>query len=509
MSGKVILVGAGPGDPGLLTIKGQEALKRAQVVVYDRLVSPGILQKISPQAKRINVGKEASHHPVPQDEINQILLKEAQRGQLVVRLKGGDPFLFGRGGEELELLKVHGIPFEVVPGVTSALSVPAYGGIPVTHRDFCSSLHIITGHARAGKELEIDFEALVRTGGTLIFLMGVTALPKICDGLMKAGISSDMPAAIIEQGTTPGQRRVSATVETLVEEAKKANIKSPAISIFGKVCSLAEDFDWYGRLPLKGARIVVTRPKQRIGTLAEGLLNLGAEVFEYPCIETETIQPCPDLDKALEQIDNYQWLVFTSPAGVETLGAALEARRQDVRILGRIKLAAIGPGTAKALGQIGLRADLFPDVYDAAHLGKALVKVATGPALILRAEMGSPELTAALNEAKLPYDDIKIYRTVYRNGDAERLRDLITAGKIDYVTFTSASTVTGFVRSMGTSLDFSLVRGLCIGEQTAEKASRHGIQTIISEKATIPSMLQALISDRCVDSAQIQVDGNP
>ena len=233
--GSVILVGAGPGDPGLLTQKGRQAIENAQVVVYDRLVSPAILSLIPKDAEKINVGKESSNHLVPQEEINRILLRKAQEDKRVVRLKGGDPFLFGRGGEELELLEAAGIPFQVVPGVTSALSVPAYAGIPVTHRDFCSSVHIITGHARAGAELSIDFDALKRTGGTLVFLMGVTSLPKICKGLLDAGMAPDMPAAVVERGTLPRQRKLVSTLERLPLEAEKAGVKSPAIIVVGKV----------------------------------------------------------------------------------------------------------------------------------------------------------------------------------------------------------------------------------------------------------------------------------
>ena len=247
-TGKVWLVGAGPGDIGLFTIKGMEVLKNAEVVVYDSLVGQGVLSQIPAHARLINVGKRASHHTMAQEKINQVLLEEAQKGYRVVRLKGGDPFLFGRGGEELELLKANGIPYEVVPGVTSPISVPAYNGIPVTHRDFCSSLHIITGHKRAGKAYDIDFEALVNTKGTLVFLMGVSALSDICQGLLDGGMSPDMPAAILQKGTTAGQKRIVATVSTLPQEVARQGIETPAIIVVGKVCSLSEDFAWYEEL---------------------------------------------------------------------------------------------------------------------------------------------------------------------------------------------------------------------------------------------------------------------
>ena len=241
--GQVILVGAGPGDPGLLTVKGRDAIQSADVVFYDRLVGQAILDLIPENAQRIDVGKEPSHHAVPQERINEILLEKALEGKRVVRLKGGDPFLFGRGGEELELLSQHGVPFQEVPGITSAIAVPAYAGIPVTHRDCCSSLHIVTGHQRAGKPLSINFRALVETQGTLVFLMGVKALGEICQGLLEAGMDPDMPAAVIERGTTPSQRPIYSTLSALPEEAKAQNVTSPAIIVVGRVCDYGPQFD--------------------------------------------------------------------------------------------------------------------------------------------------------------------------------------------------------------------------------------------------------------------------
>ncbi|MBR3394861.1 MAG: uroporphyrinogen-III C-methyltransferase [Firmicutes bacterium] len=245
VKGKVWLVGAGPGDPGLFTIKGREVLQQADVVVYDALISQEILDLIPGQTRRIFAGKRSGHHFLPQEETNRVLLDEALAGNNVVRLKGGDPFLFGRGGEELELLAENGVPFEVVPGVTSAFAVPAYNGIPVTHRDYCSSVHIVTGHRRKDRSIDIDFEALVRTKGTLIFLMGIAALADLCSGLLRAGMDPDMPAAVLEKGTTKEQRRIAATVGTLETACKEACVQTPAILIVGKVCELADTFSWF------------------------------------------------------------------------------------------------------------------------------------------------------------------------------------------------------------------------------------------------------------------------
>ena len=488
MIGNVILVGAGPGDPGLLTRKGRWAIRQAQVVVYDRLVSPAILALIPAGARTIDVGKEASHHKVPQHEINEILLREAQAGHRVVRLKGGDPFLFGRGGEELELLKAHGIPFEVVPGVTSALSVPAYAGIPVTHRDFCSSLHIITGHAKAGAELKIDFEALCRTRGTLVFLMGVTALPMICEGLLKAGMDPAMPAAVVERGTTPRQRKLVSTLGELPQAAQAARIQSPSIIVVGKVCRLSDQFDWFDALPLKGRTVVVTRPKDRAGTLSKKLRALGAEVVEYPCIETVERAENPALDAAMEQLGHYRWLVFTSPAGPEIFMERLWKRGLDARALAGVKLAAIGPKTAAALGRCGLRADLVPEVYDSDHLAQAMESV-EGPVLLCRASRGSQALPELFSARGIPFDDIPCYDTVYESPDAGAVLPLLEGET--WVTFTSASTVRGFVQSLP-GADLSHVLGLCIGEQTAREARQYGLTVRVAREATMESLVELI-----------------
>ncbi|MDE7218719.1 MAG: uroporphyrinogen-III C-methyltransferase [Oscillospiraceae bacterium] len=490
MKGKVTLVGAGPGDPGLLTVKGLQALRRAEVVVYDRLVSPAVLELIPDSARRIDVGKEASRHPVPQDRINQILLEEAQAGCNVVRLKGGDPFVFGRGGEELQVLAQAGAAFEEVPGVTSAIAAAAYGGIPVTHRGFASSLHMITGHAREGEPLRIDFEALVRTGGTLVFLMGVTAMPAIVSGLLEAGMDGKTPAAMVESGTLPGQRRCDAVLETLPQRAAEMGIRSPALIIVGGVCALAPELCWFERLPLRGKRILVTRPKDRAGTLSGKLRELGADVVEFPCIRTEAISPCPAMADALGRLPAYEWLGFTSAAGVEAFWTCLRGMGKDARALGGVKLAAIGPATGKALEVHGLTADLIPEAYNAACMGEALANAAEGKILLLRAEEGSPALTDALKTAGIAFDDIPVYRTICDNPRSAELREELEAGQFDYVTFTSASTVRGFVSAVGADADFGRFTGLCIGEQTAGEAKKHGIAVRVAKKAAIDALVE-------------------
>lgn len=487
--GSVILVGAGPGDPGLLTQKGRQAIENAQVVVYDRLVSPAILSLIPRDAEKINVGKESSNHLVPQEEINRILLRKAQEDKRVVRLKGGDPFLFGRGGEELELLEAAGIPFQVVPGVTSALSVPAYAGIPVTHRDFCSSVHIITGHARAGAELHIDFEALRRTGGTLVFLMSVSSLPRICRGLLDAGMAPDMPAAVIEKGTCPGQRKLISSLEKLPQDAKAAGVKSPAIIVVGKVCALSSRFDWFDGLPMKGKTVVVTRPEDRSGTLTQRLRELGAEVVDYPCIRTVAREENPELEEAMENLSRYRCLVFTSPAGPEIFFRRLRAAGRDARALSGLTLAAIGPKTAKAMERFGVTADLVPETYDSDHLAKALEAV-EGPVLLCRASRGSTALPEMLERKGIPFADVPVYDTVYAAPAPQKVDALL--GETLLVTFTSASTVRGFVESLP-GRDLKNVIGCCIGKQTEAEAKKYGLATVVSQEATMESLVECIL----------------
>ncbi|MGN0512492.1 MAG: uroporphyrinogen-III C-methyltransferase [Lachnospiraceae bacterium] len=493
-TGKVWLVGAGPGDIGLFTKKGMEVLQNAEVVVYDSLVGQGVLSMIPKDAITINVGKRAGNHTLPQEGINQVLLEQAQKGYRVVRLKGGDPFLFGRGGEELVLLKEHQIPYEIVPGVTSPLAVPAYNGIPVTHRDFCSSLHIITGHKKAGMAYDIDFEALVRTKGTLVFLMGVTALEDICNCLMKAGMDADMPAAILQQGTTAGQKRIVATVGTLKAEVDRQGIETPAIIVVGKVCSLAKEFAWYEELPLAGYKVLLTRPRDLISSTAQKLRAQGAEVLELPAIRTEAIEDNEALRRAWKQMQQYQWLVFTSPTGVKVFFEQMKRECCDIRMLGTVKIAAIGEGTKKALRERGLFVDLMPEIYDGENLARTLAAELFGGENILipRAEAGNLELVKILKEAGACVDDVATYRTCYESQDVIDEAAEFEKGKIDCAVFTSASTVRGFAEAVQ-GLDFSKVKAACIGKQTRAEAEKYGMQTWMAKKATMDSLVQLVI----------------
>ena len=494
-TGKVWLVGAGPGDVGLVTLKGMEILKQAEVVVYDSLVGSGVLSRIPEAARCIYVGKRASHHSMPQEEINQVLVEEAKKGYRVVRLKGGDPFLFGRGGEELELLTKEGIPYEVVPGVTSSLAVPAYNGIPVTHRDFTSSLHIITGHKKQGQPYDIDFEALVHAKGTLVFLMGVTALGDICQSLLKAGMDPEMPAAILQKGTTARQKRIVATVATLEAEVKRRGIETPAIIVVGKVCALADTFAWYEKLPLAGYRVLVTRPRDLISTMASKLRTLGAEVLELPAIRTARLADQSALYAALKRLDSYQWIVFTSPTGVKVFFEEMKKARVDVRALGTVKLAAIGKGTKKALEERGLFVDLMPETFDGASLGKALCEVCKGEERILipRAKIGNHEILEELQKKPgLQISDIATYDTFYEKQEIIDQKKEFEEGAIDCAVFTSASTVKGFVEATP-GLDYRKVRAACIGKQTKAAADAYGMETYMAKEAAIDSVLELVI----------------
>lgn len=497
MNGKVWLVGAGPSDVRLLTVRAVEVLKRAEAVVYDRLIGESILNLIPIEAQKIDAGKRAGNHTMPQEEINQLLLKLAQEGKRVVRLKGGDPFLFGRGAEELELLVSHGIDFEIVPGITSALSVPAYHGIPVTHRDCASSLHIITGHKKRDMPLELDFEALVRMGGTLVFLMGIAALSDICEGLLEAGMDKSMPAAVLQQGTTAGQKKISAAIAALPEEVKGQSIETPAILVVGKVCEYGDLFGWYEKQPLFGQKILVTRPRERSGTISDKLRELGAEVLELPTIRTVPIPKNERLKQELSRLEQYQYLVFTSPAGVQIFFDGLRQQGMDIRDIGAARLAAIGQGTQKELEDRGLVCGLMPEIYDAAHLGILLGETCKSQEhiLIARAAKGSPQLILEIEKrTTASITDLAIYETVYElPSEFVSLPEQIKQDRITMAVFTSASTVRGFAAVMQ-GADYIRFPAVCIGTQTEQAARSLGMKTRTSKEATIDSLVECCVT---------------
>lgn len=483
----VTLVGAGPGDKGLLTLKGAERIKNADVVLYDRFVCEEILSMIPDSAEKIDVGKNAGNHPVPQDTINRMLLEKAKQGLNVVRLKGGDPFVFGRGGEELELLAENGVPFEVVPGVTSAIAGAAYAGIPVTHRDYASSLHVLAGHAKNNETPNINYDALVRMNGTLVFMMGVAAIGEICAGCIAAGMDKDMPAAIVENATTCAQRHFVGTVGTLSAIARENTVESPAVIIIGKVCMLSERYDWFSQKPLLGKRIIVARAKTGVSKLSDVLRELGCCVVELPCakIIPLTAHGCL-LEKALKTINNYSWLIFTSGIGVNLFFDYLIATGFDIRALYHLKVACVGIETEKEINKRGIKAAYCPAEYNGAALARGLsglVKYGE-KLLIARAKDGAEDLTRIFADAGIDFDDVAIYEKI-------RNTDKITNTYADFVAFTSTGAVEWFAEA-AVNTDYSKIKAVCIGERTAATAQSYGMEVYISAEATIESMVNKI-----------------
>lgn len=516
ITGKVYLVGAGPSDPELLTLKGYRVLQQAQVVIYDALIGPGIYSMIPQSAEKIAVGKRAGRHTRKQDEINRLILAQAQAGRCVVRLKGGDPFLFGRGAEELELLCAHQIPYEIVPGVTSAAAAPAYAGIPLTCREGASSVHILTGHRKQDEPLEIDFQALVQAGGTSVFLMGMSAIHEIVMGFLQAGMPPDTPAAVIAQGTGARQRSVTASLCLLEEEVVRQQIKAPAVIVIGQTAAYGKRFAWRENLPLSKSRILVTRPASRSGRFAKLLRELGAEVLEIPSICTQVRDCAQQLREVLAQIHTYQYLVFTSPAGVEYFMEILDQLEWDIRCIGDVKLAVIGPGTRDALKKYGLRAACMPEHYNSTALGRLLRQSMPdgGRVLLLRSALGSRELIQEIqNGHQIKVTELAIYDTVYEIAEQSDktqeicsiqgicsaqgagdlyLKALLEHGQIDMVMFTSASTVRGFVQ-MTPGVDDTKICAVCIGQMTADQAMVYGMQVHQAAEETLESMVDTAV----------------
>jgi uroporphyrinogen III methyltransferase/synthase len=488
----------------MLTIKGLRALERADVVVHDRLIGTGVLRYAPPDAEFIDVGKWSDWHPVPQEEIQNILIDRARAGKRVVRLKGGDPFLFGRGGEEMEALMNSGVPCELVPGVTSAIAVPACAGISVTHRGLASSLHIVTAHRRDG-ESPVDYGALARLEGTLVFLMGVAELPEICGGLIAGGMSLNTPAAVIERGMTARQRRVTAPLGELAERAGSEKVEAPAVIVVGKVVALADRLDWRAALPLHNWRVVVTRSDATVqgrGRLTEILRSRGAEVLEVPCTRTETI------DAPLPSLSGYAWLVFTSPTGVKSFFERLAADQRDVREIGNAKIAAVGPSTKSAMEAHGLRVNLVPPVYSGESLGETLlsdirssgVSPSGSRLLLLRAERGAPGLTRVLKEGGAEYDEVPLYRTAPIARDSDLIEALTEALRdTDAAAFACASSV----RSFAAAWPNVRVRAACIGEQTERAACEAGYKTRTAKKATLEDLADAVAETANIETKTI------
>ena len=436
----VYLVGAGPGDPGLLTARALELIAAADVIVHDRLIPDTALAGARPDATLIYAGKEGGGPSMSQDEIERLLRDHGAAGRLVVRLKGGDPFVFGRGGEEAEALLAAGIEFEVVPGVTAGVAAPAYAGIPVTHRDLASAVAFVTGHEDPDKpESALDWRALGAFPGTLVVYMGVRRLGAITEALIAGGRDPDEPAAVVQRGTLPDQRAIAGTLGTIAQLAERERIRAPAIAMFGQVASLRERLQWFERRPLAGVTVAITRARDKASVMAARLRALGAGVVEAPAIRiVQADGPAPDLH-------GYDLVCLTSPNGVDALFARLHRAGLDARAFGGARVAAIGPGTSRALARHGIRADIVPDRFVAEGLVDALAEVPVGRALIARAARARDVLPDALRERGAEVDVISVYETVVEPLDGERLAGIAGA---DYLTFTASSTVTNLLAAL-------------------------------------------------------------
>ena len=443
----VYLIGAGPGDPGLLTLRGREILGRVDAVVYDYLANRAFLDFARPDAELIYVGKKGGEHTLPQAEINRLLVDLARSGKSVARLKGGDPFIFGRGGEEAEALVAAGVPFEVVPGVTAGAAAAAYAGIPVTQRGLSSSVAFITGHEDAGKTASAhDWAALAHGSETLVFYMGMKNLPEICRNLLEAGLPAGRPAAVVQWGTTPRQRALVSNLAALPQEAAAAGITAPAVVIVGEVVTLRETLQWYESRPLFGRGIVVTRSREQAGALTAQLSALGANVLEFPCIE---VLPLPDqslVHTAIGHLSEYVWVIFTSANGVKFFWDQLKVLGKDARALASCRVAAIGPGTAQSLAERGIMADFLPESFVAESVAEGLIArgVAGQRILIPRAVSARDVLPQALERAGAEVRVLPVYEARTDFNGREELKAALAEGRVDCVTFASSSTVDNF-----------------------------------------------------------------
>ncbi len=499
--GKVYLIGAGPGDPGLLTIKAKECIENADVVVYDYLASPFLLDYAKKDAQIIYVGKKGGDHTLSQDGINQLLVDKAKLGFNIARLKGGDPFVFGRGGEEAQMLLSYGVPYEVIPGVTSAIAAPAYAGIPVTHRDHTSFVSFITGHENPDKkESRMQWDIYARSNATLVFLMGVKNLANIAKNLINNGKSPDTPVALVRWGTTARQQTVTGTLETIVEKVKKAKLKSPAIIVIGHVVSLRNELAWFDKRPLFGKRIVITRARAQASSLVSKLSGLGAQCIEIPTIKIVPPEDVTPLKQSIENIKNYDWLVFTSVNGVKFFFNTLFDMGKDVRTLGHLKFACIGPVTKERLQDYSIISDILPETYRAESVIKAFsnIELKNRNILLPRAKKARTILPEELTQMGAKVDEVIAYETLLDIDKKEELITLLQNSKIDAVTFTSSSTVSNFISLLDSKDSRKLLKNVVtasIGPITSETARSLDIEPEIEAgEYTIQGLVDSLLA---------------
>ncbi len=507
----IYLVGSGPGDPGLFTLKGVRCIEEADAVVYDRLAPEALLAYARPEAEKIYVGKKPGDPTMSQEEINDLLVEKGRAGMTVVRLKGGDPYIFGRGGEEALALNSAGLPFEVVPGVTSGVAAPAYAGIPVTHRNVSTSVAFVTGHEDPTKaSQDVDWERLANGADTLVLYMGVGRLQEISKGLIMAGRNPDTPVACVRWGTVPEQRTVTGTLQDIATRVAEAGLKPPAIIVIGEVVALREKgLDWYERRPLFGRRVVVTRARAQAGELSAELERLGAEVHEFPTIEISPPEDYGPLDAAIRDLDSFGLIVFTSVNGVDAFLDRLRHHGLDLRAIPRdAKVAAIGPATAERIERAGLQVDVVPEEYRAEALIGALDarSLAGERVLIPRAKVAREILPDRLREAGADVVVPPAYESIPSSEGKEELSVRLRSGEIDFVTFTASSTVENFVGAFGAEEAARLLddtRVACIGPITADTARRHGLRVDAeADEYTISGLVEAVTGLLAADPAK-------
>ena len=496
--GKVYLIGAGPGDPELLTLKGKRCLEEADVVVGDYLADPRLLRFMKPDAEYIYVGKKAGNHTMKQHEISELLAQKGEEGHIVARLKGGDPFVFGRGGEEIEVLRQHGVPFEEVPGITSAIAAPAYAGIPVTHRGVAASFAVITGHEDPTKDRSsIHWDKLAGGVDTLIFLMGVGHTAMIASQLMKYGRAPTTPAAFVRWGTRPYQETYTTTLEHAAEDVERLGIQPPAVFVVGDVVNLRDTMDWFDNRPLFGKRVVVTRSRSQASKLVHVLDAKGALCEEIPTILID--KPSDDyrgMDEGIEELSSFDWIIFTSQNGVNCFFDRLYKKGKDARALGHLKIGAIGPVTAKELNHYGLRADCVPKKYKAEDLLEEMKhQVKQGDSILIpRAKEARSILPDGLVAVGANVKVVEAYQTVPDKENKEKLISLLEKKDVDIITFTSSSTVHNLIKQIDGRID--LLEGVslaCIGPITADTCrSYHLNPDIVSDVYTIDGLVEAI-----------------
>ncbi|MFO1511339.1 MAG: uroporphyrinogen-III C-methyltransferase [Verrucomicrobiota bacterium] len=501
-TGTVYLVGAGPGDPGLLTLRGAELLKRADVVIYDLLVNPELLQHVRTGCELISRGKRQD---VSQDELNALMVAKAREGKCVVRLKGGDPYIFGRGGEEAEALVKAKIPFEVVPGVSSITAAPNYAGIPLTHRDHTSNFTVFTGHEGDDKSTSaLDFDQIARISGTKVILMGITHLPELTQALLTRGLAAETPVAIVQWGTWGRQKSIVGKLGTIEKLAAREHITPPALTVIGDVVKFRDKLNWFEQRPLFGQRVVVTRSRAQAGELSHKFIELGAEVLEIPCIKTSAPANVQSLTEALLELNAYDWLVFTSANGVTSFFEYFFRAFKDTRDIGGARIAAVGPATAAKLRELHLQVDLMPEEAIGAKIAKEFSKFESIENLkicLLRAEVANPDLPQALEELGAIVDDIPVYRTVAEPDELADVSAKLLATGADWITFTSGSTVEHFHKRFDLPAllkKFPQIKLASIGPETTKAIETLALKPLVEAKQhTMDGLVAALLKAKC------------